>query len=338
MKPFFSVMIPVYNVKDYLDNCMSTILNQTFDDYEVILVDDGSTDGSGDICDRYQFQNPEKVRVVHKENGGLLSARRVGVAVAEGKYGAFVDSDDYVSNDFLQVIYETIIKNEQPDVVIYNFARHFEVDDSIVINEPVFKNGTLFRGNKEQVYDKLISGYSLNNLWAKSVKMDLIKNDDTEFERYYKNSFGEDLLQSLYPITYADKIVYIDSVLYYYRINAQSMTAAKNFSVVKKQNDPYIFYVMQEYISKWELDKCVYLKKLFARRYNHLAINFFRYYKAETCADNKKELIQIFKSYFKEMRNENLWSNGSIPLKRKLIIFLVNIGSFRLLQLLMFFN
>ncbi|MFR5421203.1 MAG: glycosyltransferase family 2 protein [Oscillospiraceae bacterium] len=92
----FSVVIPVYNVKDYLPKCIDSVLAQDFEDYEVILIDDGSTDGeSGAICDRYAAAHPERIRAIHKPNGGVGEARNVGIE-APGQYLIFIDSDDYI--------------------------------------------------------------------------------------------------------------------------------------------------------------------------------------------------------------------------------------------------
>lgn len=101
----FSVVIPVYNVKDYLPKCIDSVLAQDFDDYELVLVDDGSTDGeSGAICDRYAAAHPERIRVIHKPNGGLGDARNVGLEAAAGEYLVFIDSDDYIGAGMLRTL------------------------------------------------------------------------------------------------------------------------------------------------------------------------------------------------------------------------------------------
>lgn len=106
-----SVIIPVYNVEKYLEQCVESVLNQTYRDIEVILVDDGSTDGSGAICDEYALQDA-RVKVIHKENGGLSDARNYGMDVASGDVISFIDSDDYVSPFFLEILYEALKKQE----------------------------------------------------------------------------------------------------------------------------------------------------------------------------------------------------------------------------------
>ena len=109
MKPIISVIVPVYNVEKYISKCLDSILKQTLKDIEIIVVDDGSTDNSGSICDRYAEQD-KRVRVFHKENGGLSSARNYGIDRAEGEYIGFIDSDDYIEDDMYEVLYDLILK------------------------------------------------------------------------------------------------------------------------------------------------------------------------------------------------------------------------------------
>ena len=100
MQPAFSVIVPVYNAEKTLQRCVDSILAQTFEDFELILINDGSKDQSGDICDEYAAKD-SRVKTVHKTNGGVSSARNAGLRIAQGEYIAFIDSDDYIDNDYL---------------------------------------------------------------------------------------------------------------------------------------------------------------------------------------------------------------------------------------------
>ncbi len=105
MDELISVIVPVYKVEDYLSRCVDSILSQTYRNIEVILVDDGSPDKCGEICDRYAQHDP-RVRVIHKENGGLSDARNAGIEIAQGQYISFIDSDDWVHPEFLESLYQ----------------------------------------------------------------------------------------------------------------------------------------------------------------------------------------------------------------------------------------
>ena len=119
-KPNISIIVPVYNIEEYLPRCIESILNQTYNNLELILVDDGSKDKSGEICDAYAKKD-NRVVVLHKENGGSSSARNAGIAIAKGEYLGFVDSDDYIEPDMYEkmvaVIEKTGCKIETLDVV-----------------------------------------------------------------------------------------------------------------------------------------------------------------------------------------------------------------------------
>ncbi len=125
----FTVIIPVYNVEEYLRKCIDSVLAQTFRDFEVILVDDGSTDGCPQICDEYQEKDP-RVRVIHKPNGGLVSARNAGILAAKGDYITYVDGDDWVKPELLQFVHDRLAASPAPlDMVM--FAAENVYDDHV---------------------------------------------------------------------------------------------------------------------------------------------------------------------------------------------------------------
>lgn len=121
MEPWFSIIVPVYNVESYLERCIQSLLGKNFADLEIILVDDGSTDTSGAICDRYSEQYVQ-ITTVHKTNGGLASARNAGLECARGKYIAFVDSDDWMDDNAYKIIYDSIC-HWTPDILSFGYRK-----------------------------------------------------------------------------------------------------------------------------------------------------------------------------------------------------------------------
>ena len=107
MQPLLSIIVPIYNVEQYLDRCIQSILNQTYQNLEIILVDDGSTDNSGEICDAFMMQD-ERVRVFHQENQGAAQAKNVGLREARGQYITIVDSDDIVKENMIEALYQQV--------------------------------------------------------------------------------------------------------------------------------------------------------------------------------------------------------------------------------------
>ena len=179
----FSVIVPIHNVKLFIHKCIDSVLSQNFDDYEVLLVDDGSTDGSADICDEYS-QKDIRVSVIHKENGGLVSARNAGIAQAKGEYILYVDGDDWVSANWLEVIYSQIVSvPEKPDVVVFGSVMIFENRKKInLINaEAGLYNRTRL---EKEIFPRLLSdpqqdygdAVFLPASWNKAFKCELLKD------------------------------------------------------------------------------------------------------------------------------------------------------------------
>ena len=126
-----SVIVPVYNVEKFIKRCLDSIINQTTKDLEIILVNDGSTDNSGKICDEYAKLD-NRITVIHKENGGISSARNIGLDVATGEWIAFVDSDDYIEKDMYEVLYKTAIEKNVD--ICACFFKYLTVDNKILFN------------------------------------------------------------------------------------------------------------------------------------------------------------------------------------------------------------
>lgn len=149
-QPWISVILPVYNVEKYLERCLNSILAQTFSDFEVILVDDGSTDSSGSICDEYALKYPNII-AIHKENGGLASARNTGIPHACGEYVAFVDSDDWIEKTTYQVLHSSVLEYA-PDIISFGCRK---IQNGTVLNQtlPEFPEGLY---SKEQLRNQIL--------------------------------------------------------------------------------------------------------------------------------------------------------------------------------------
>ena len=260
----FSILVPVFNVEKYLSQCIESILNQTEQDFELILVDDGSNDSSGQVCDSYQKLYPVRIRVIHQENKGLLLARRAAIKEAKGDYCVFVDSDDYLRLDALEII-KQIIDETKSDLILYNCIDFTDKGKQRERN-PVFAGKQIFcEENKYKIYEKIIEGNSLNNLFLKVVKKDLL-DKDTDYSRVAFVSNGEDLLQTLPIVTNAKKIVYIDTPLYFYRQNVSSMT--RTFNPKWFESVSFVFKQLANYTKKWNM----YDEEKLKRRYIQIII------------------------------------------------------------------
>ena len=231
MKPLISVIIPVYGVEPYLRRAVDSVLRQTYSNLEIILVDDGSPDGCPAICDAYAAKEA-RVRVIHKENGGLSDARNAGLDVAGGDYIAFLDSDDYYAPFFIEVLYKELLKNDAQVALC-----PYEVTDAM---EP--SQGPDFAARKKQyadgevdcpVYDRgqmLLNQYDalcsdatyFIVAWNKLYKASLWKG-----VRYPKGKIHEDSYTTYKAYLLSDKVVYVNKHLYMYRQRSNSIMSSK---------------------------------------------------------------------------------------------------------------
>lgn len=180
MSPFISIIIPVYKVEDFLEKCVQSVLEQNFHDYELVLVDDGSPDACPKICESYA-RHVDRVKVVHKANGGLSDARNCGLAVAEGKYVLFIDSDDYIRKESLQRIYKDCISQNMPDVLFLSAEKFFPNGLSKSYDSEM-EVERLRCGKKEAL--EYISGRKMYpaSAWSKLVKRKLL----LDYNIYFK--------------------------------------------------------------------------------------------------------------------------------------------------------
>ncbi|MDD6812388.1 MAG: glycosyltransferase, partial [Lachnospiraceae bacterium] len=223
--PFLSIIIPVYNVANYLSACLDSILQQEFTDYEIILVDDGSTDDSSVICDNYAA-NHTNIRCIHKENGGLPSARQAGFRNANGTYIAFVDSDDWVSSSMFTTMCR-YAKETEADIIHCDFIAAMsdrQKECSIPFAPGLYNKEQLL----ENVYPKMIySGTYFTfgaapNIWNKLFKYDLLEKH--LFHVPHEIKVGEDWLVTYPCILDANSIYFLKEAHYYYRSRSASLT------------------------------------------------------------------------------------------------------------------
>ena len=220
-----SIVVPVYNVEAFIDNCMRSILCQTYSDYEVILVDDGSTDRSGEQCDFYAARNTN-VKVIHKSNGGLSDARNVGLLNVRGEYVLFVDSDDYLAPNALELLISNTEKDDyRADVVIGNYTKVFEDNINLQDNENVICNNVKKMTGREYLCESLKNNTFMVTAWSKLYRTGFLLDNGLFFE---KGILHEDELFTPQVLLLADKVVVTDIEFYRYVIRKGSiMTSSK---------------------------------------------------------------------------------------------------------------
>ncbi len=309
--PRFSVIVPVYNVEAYLEKCVSSILNQTFSNYEIILVDDGSTDKSGELCETLALASSDKIKVIHQENKGLGGARNTGLENAIGEYVLFIDSDDYIKETTLQEV-NAFIDEKQVDMVMFDYCT---VDEQGNIIDTV------------SVYDKPNCSFSLseypemlfvtNCAWNKVYKRSIFEETKVLFPN---REWFEDLstVIKLYP--FVKKIGYLNQCFYYYVQRSGSIMSNKNIDrnieIISAIESLLSFYKENNLYEKYK-EELEYLAVLHI--YVLASVRVIK-------ADYKSQLITDFKDYIK--KNFPTYNQNKYVLKmskkEKLIIKLLD--------------
>lgn len=221
--PTLSVILPVYNVESYLRKCVDSILNQTYKDFELIIVDDGSTDQSSNICDMYETH--PLVTVIHRKNGGLSAARNTGIAVAKGEYITFCDSDDWIDSEMYSQMMRSI-KKDNSDIVV---CGHRVVSESGKVLEEVTTEDMVLDGKTATKYileDKSIQSFAWNKIYRKELFKEI---------RYPENRIYEDTACTYLLFYESHQVSLLHNVYYNYLRRANSICLSANKDVYRKR-------------------------------------------------------------------------------------------------------
>ena len=221
-----SIIVPVFNVEKYLERCINSIINQSFNDFEIILIDDGSNDKSGLICDKYA-EKDKRIKVIHKENRGISSARNCGIDESTGKYILFVDSDDWIEENELEII-NSIISEKEYDLIYFGYSMDF-IDENKSIK--IKCKNKEYSSNKEFLldYEYFRGNYLFGYVWNKVFNANIIKKNNIYFE---SDVFPEDLFFTFEVIKNCNSIKSMDYSLYHY-------VHRKGITLSKKKRDNY---------------------------------------------------------------------------------------------------
>lgn len=229
MQPLLSVIIPVYNVEKYLRRCLDSVTNQSYNNLEIILVDDGSPDNSGSICDEYAKKDP-RIKVVHQENAGLSGARNSGISIAKGDFITFVDSDDWIDKDMYSQMLQCQ-KNNDLDIVC---SDTYLVKFSKIEFRPLFESDLVF--NTQEALNLILSGKIDNAAWNK-----IYRNSVFVDIRYPLRRIYEDVATTYKVFAKAAKIGYLKKPFYYYFLKNPNSLIATSFNV-KSRYDAFVGY------------------------------------------------------------------------------------------------
>lgn len=271
-----SVIIPIYNVQKYLTQCLDSVVNQTYKNLEIILINDGSTDKSGDICDQYKHKD-SRITVIHKKNSGAADSRNFGLKIANGEFISFVDSDDYLDLNF----YEIMINNiDNADIVQCNefVFNTINISAAEKINSGVYNNIEFMK-----IYlDNWVCALLHNKLFRRCVIKD----------KFYKSNIIDDEYFTYKCVLNAKYIKQIDNTLYYYRIRKSSLM--RNEKTIFLQNFDRIDFLYKRFMYLKSFKEL--RKKAYEDITNNYLLMLKDYYISETLIKNikKKLLILLF--------------------------------------------
>lgn len=304
MNPTITIIVPVYNVEAYVRKSLQSIADQTFTDWECIVVDDGSTDGSGAICDEFAARDP-RFRVIHQENKGLSGARNTGLAVAQGRYIGFLDSDDYIHPDMYQVLV-TAIEQTHSDMAVVNTRKVNNLDEPFQPNPPI----EYCIMNREQFFhhwfvEPFVSKWDAL-VWNKLYKHELIGS-----QRFVAMNPGEDYEFNIRMILRCNITVMTNQVLHHWVMRDSSICHHDGVA-------PHLYKVMQA------LEYCgIHCSEMTEKERAYYKIDIMkRYLKARrACKNNRKLSLKIKKE--RNTVNEGFLTNKNIPLHYKVVIGLM---------------
>lgn len=258
--PLISIIIPIYNVEKYLEPCINSVINQTYTNLEIILVNDGSTDHSSYIINKY-IKKDSRIKVINKNNGGLSDARNAGIDIATGEYIGFIDSDDLITNNYFETLYG-LLNNYGADISICNFTP-FNDNKKNFNNSPL--DVQLIEYTNIQALEQYFDEYYIQMVvaWGKLYKKDFFKNIRFPIGKMREDEF------TTYKLLYkANKIVFTTECLYYYlqredSIMGPSFSLKRELNFLEALNERYLFYeqkglkILQKKTIRWYFNEIV---------------------------------------------------------------------------------
>lgn len=316
MKDLISIIVPVYNVEEYLGQCIESVLNQSYQNLEIILIDDGSTDNSGLICDEYKKRD-QRIQVIHKKNGGQSSARNVGLNIAKGCYVGFVDSDDWIEQNMYEILHKNICLYDADIATCSYILEYKEINMSVAaFKKPIVK---LFEKKDEKMLLKSFLNHKLyfSGPWDKLYRKNIFNNI-----RFPENQFYEDNYIALEVMLKAERIVVGDGQYYHYRQNINSTT--KSYSEKKYQDAIKAEMHNVEIVKHFypDLVKCAYAP-LYLRYFQFLDLLIFDH-------GSSSETIQSIRSNIQNnIKNIMFLENLNIKEKIALAMMATNLDIYK---------
>ena len=309
-RPIISIIVPIYNVESYLERCIESILNQSFKEFELILVNDGSTDSCKDICNEYKKRD-SRIVVVNKKNEGVSSARNLGLDLAKGEYIGFIDPDDFINKDMYKILFDTIQANNS-DMVICDYYKVNEDDINKFRNLKCNCENIKIKNlnNLESIDNLFLTGEKFIFAWNKLYKRDLFSDLRYEQGRRYEDEY------LAHRILYKCKKVSVIEVKMYYYVQRKGSIVNSPFTVRKFDK----VYAIKDRVDFLREKNLTYLEDKAEKTF----IDYFvwNYFVAYQRLENIESELKILKKMFNRVFFKSL-DNKFISLKEKLTLVLL---------------
>ncbi len=336
--PKVSIIVPVYKVEPYLAACVESLLRQTYREIEIILVDDGSPDNCGTMCDEYALRD-SRVKVIHQENQGVSVARNAGIKAAKAEWITFVDPDDWVEPTYVSTLYDAQKQNRNIDIFLFDYIQEFDGRTNVkylkkgsgVLGDEWIHNLRIAQFNFLTVNGKP-HGYEAKDLWNKMYRASLLKDNDLWFDP--KARKGQDVIFNAECLQLTDKYFYINEALYHYRYHQESVTNRFNEKV--QYYNEVAFENCERIINKFSLPeeyRNAYYAWVVTRLYSCMRLYYFH---SENKSDKKEICAQLDQTLNRHPYREALKEVKSSYLtnEQKFFVFFLKKRNYALLKIL----
>lgn len=324
--PKVSIIVPIYNVEKYIDRCMQTLINQTLQDIEIIMVDDGSPDNCPKLCDEYA-QKDNRIKVIHKKNGGLSDARNAGLNIATGEYIAFIDSDDYTSTEAYETLYNKA-KETNADIVFAGFKYQNadgSIDKCFLLDHTFDNHDAIIEFLSSMIYDKKPRKDTVwMSVWNGIYKRELLEKNRIRFksERDY---LSEDIVFHTELIPLCKKIVCIPETFYNYCYNGISLT--RKFNTKKIDSNFHLYEALTNTANKYGLSNIQWKISLFLIGYTRGIILRGIIMSDMTFTEKRKYCMKVY-NYSRWPNVIKSLNNKNIPLFDKIGLIFIRYRAF----------
>lgn len=299
--PFFSIIVPCYNIDKYIRKCIDSIICQSFTNFELILVDDGSTDNTGVICDECRLKD-NRINVIHQSNSGVSVARNVGIDNAKAEWIIFVDPDDWLELNAVEIIYKTILA-QNADLYMFDYFQEYKnkcIEKNLFSETKLLSENDIYSLRIAPFNQLIINGkqieYETNVIWNKVYKTSVLKKSNLQFDP--KARKGQDVIFNAEAYQIFNSYYYIKAPLYHYRYLESSITNRYNPNVRYYNEIAFQHYerIIKQYNLSKEYYRSYYIRVL-TRLYSCLRLYYFHDKNTMAWKQKKKEIKDILNSY-----------------------------------------